>query len=72
MHIAGKYEEIYPPELKHLIKVTDNAVTKEAVLKLENRILQKLDFNLTFPSIYRFMERYARIAQVGEKTLLLA
>lgn len=29
MHIAGKYEEIYPPELKHLIKVTDNAITKE-------------------------------------------
>ena len=29
LHIAGKYEEIYPPELKHLIRVTDNAITKE-------------------------------------------
>jgi hypothetical protein len=35
MHIAGKYEEIYPPELKHLLKVTDNSVTKDQVLKLE-------------------------------------
>ena len=39
MHIAGKYEEIYPPELKHLIKVTDNSITKEQVLKLEFKIL---------------------------------
>ena len=45
IHIAGKYEEIYPPELKHLLKVTDNIITKESVLKLENKILQKLDFN---------------------------
>jgi G2/mitotic-specific cyclin-B, other len=72
IHIAGKYEEIYPPELKHLLKVTDNIITKESVLKLENKILQKLDFNLTFPSIFRFMERYARIAQVSEKTSILA
>ena len=62
MHIAGKYEEIYPPELKHLLKVTDNAVTKQQVLNLEFLILQRLDFNLTFPSIFRFMERFARIA----------
>jgi hypothetical protein len=42
--------------------VTDNAVSKEQVLQLEFDILQALDFNLTFPSILRFMERYARIA----------
>jgi len=29
LHIAGKYEEIYPPELKNLLKVTDNAVSKD-------------------------------------------
>jgi hypothetical protein len=42
------------------------------VLALEFQILQTLDFNLTFPSILRFMERYARIAQVNERTLTLA
>jgi hypothetical protein len=68
LHIAGKYEEIYPPELKHLIRVTDNAITREQVLKLEFTMLQKLDFSLTFPSIFRFMERFARIAQINEKT----
>ena len=39
LHIAGKYEEIYPPELKHYLKITDNSVTKEQVLKLEYKIL---------------------------------
>ena len=39
LHIAGKYEEIYPPELKHILRVTDNAVNKEQVLKLEFKIL---------------------------------
>jgi hypothetical protein len=62
LHIAGKYEEIYPPELKHLIRVTDNAISKEQVLKLEFRILHALDFNMTWPSIFRFMERFTRIA----------
>jgi hypothetical protein len=72
LHIAGKYEEIYPPELWQILRVTDNAVTKEQVLDLEFHILQTLDFNLTFPSILRFMERFARIAQVNDRTLTLA
>ena len=42
------------------------------MLALEFQILQTLDFNLTFPSILRFMERYARIAQVNESALTLA
>ena len=72
LHIAGKYEEIYPPELKQILRVTDNAVSKDQVLQLEFAILQTLDFNVTFPSILRFMERYARIAQVHERTQMLA
>jgi len=72
LHIAGKYEEIYPPELRNILKVTDNAVSKDHVLALEFRILQKLDFNLTFPSIFRFMERFCRVAQVNERTQTLA
>ena len=60
--MAGKYEEIYPPELKHLIRVTDNAINKKDVLEMEFKILNALEFNATFPTILRFMERYARIA----------
>jgi hypothetical protein len=30
--IATKYEEIYPPELKDLLSVSENKFTKEEVL----------------------------------------
>ena len=39
LHIAGKYEEIYPPELKNLLKATDNAVPKHAIIDMEFNIL---------------------------------
>jgi len=28
LHIAGKYEEIYPPELRTILRVTENAVPR--------------------------------------------
>jgi hypothetical protein len=62
LHIAGKYEEIYPPELKTILEIIENAVSREAVCRLESQILQILDFDLVWPSILRFMERYACIA----------
>lgn len=62
LHIAGKYEEIYPPELKNLLKVTDNAVSKQEIIQMEYRILFNLQFDVTFPSSYRFLERFYRLA----------
>lgn len=62
LHIAGKYEEIYPPELKTILDIIENAVSRENVCRLEAQILQMLDFDMVWPSILRFMERYACIA----------
>jgi len=62
LHIAGKYEEIYPPELKNLLRVTDNAVDKREIIEMEFRILNKLQFSVTFPSSHRFLERFSRLA----------
>lgn len=33
--IATKYEEIYPPELKDLIQVSENKFTRKEVLEME-------------------------------------
>ena len=62
LHIAGKYEEIYPPELKNLLRVTDNAVAKEDIIQMEHEILRKLQFSVTFPSALKFLERFSRLA----------
>jgi cyclin B len=72
MLIACKYEEIYAPEINDFVYVTDKAYTREEILDMEGKILAKLKFNLTCPSSYRFLERYAKVHNVDERTLNLA
>ncbi len=59
--IASKYEEIYPPELKDFVFITDKAYTKEDVLQMEYQILNILSFDITFPTTHRFIERYMKL-----------
>lgn len=59
--IACKYEEIYPPELKDFVYITDRAYTKEDVLQMEFLILSTLQFDITFPTPLRFLERFMRM-----------
>ena len=72
LHIAGKYEEIYPQELKTILQVIDNAVTRKQVCALESRILECLDFDMVWPSILRFMQRYAFIANFNKEQEMIA
>ena len=46
MLIACKYEEIYPPIVKDFVFITDNAYTKEEILKMEKKMLTTLDFDI--------------------------
>ena len=62
--IATKYEEIYPPELRDLLAISENKFTKQQVTELERDILQTLDFKVTAPSAYRFLQRYRRLSSV--------
>ena len=60
--IAAKYEEIYPPSLCDFITVSENKFTKQMVLQMEKDILMTLNFDLTAPSAYRFLQRYRRLS----------
>ena len=71
MLIACKYEEIYAPEIKDFVYITDKAYTKEEILHMEGNILSVLEFNLTFNSALNFFERYANILNYDEKMLML-
>jgi hypothetical protein len=42
--ISTKYEEIYPPELRDLLAVSENKFTRNQVLEFEREILMALDF----------------------------
>lgn len=72
MLIASKYEEIYAPEVRDFVYITDKAYTKEEILKMENTILTSLDFNITTSSAYRFLERFAKFGDLDAKQMNLS
>lgn len=61
MLLASKYEEIYSPEIRDFIFICDKAYTKEEILIQERDILRVLDFDVTAPSAYRFIERFTKL-----------
>ena len=46
MHIAAKYEEIYAPEVRDYVYITDEAYSKDQILSMEHDILLKLQFDI--------------------------
>ena len=72
MLVASKYEEIYAPEVRDFVYITDKAYTKEEILKMEYAMLTCLDFNVTSPSSYRFLERFAKIINADTPLFNLA
>ncbi len=63
MLIASKYEEIYAPEVKDFVYITDKAYTKDEILRMEFSILTALDFCINTPSPFRFIERFTKVAK---------
>lgn len=62
MLIASKYEEIYAPEVRDFVYITDNAYTKQEIFEMENHMLSTLEFNVTVPSAFQFLQRFTKIA----------
>lgn len=63
--IACKYEEIYPPEVRDCVYITDNAYTRQDVLDMEHDMLKKLKFEITVPTAYPFLTRFLRITKAS-------
>ena len=72
MLIASKYEEIYAPEVKDFVYITDKAYQKDEILKKEFEMLMILDFSICTPSSYRFLERFSKVANLNSKQFNLA
>jgi cyclin B len=67
MLIASKYEEIYAPEVRDFVYITDKAYTREEILAMESSILSTLDFNICTPSSLRFLERFSKLSNANSK-----
>ena len=72
MFIACKYEEIYPPELKDHVYITDQTYSKEDIISMELDILAKLNFDITFPTALRCLEVVVGCAEEDECLWLFA
>ena len=72
MLIASKYEEIYAPEVRDFVYISDKAYTRDQILAMESIMLNTLGFYVTVPSTLRFCERFCKVAKCDEKTSLLA
>lgn len=59
--IACKYEEIYAPEVKDFVYVTDNAYTRTEVLEMESQIAYELNFDLLIHSPLFYLNRIMEI-----------
>ena len=72
MLIASKYEEIYAPLVRDLVYITDNAYSREEILAMESKMLSEFEFDLTNPSSYRFLERFAQVCETPTQLWYLA
>ena len=70
MLIACKYEEIYAPEVKDFVYITDKAYTKDEIFAMENDIMDALEFNVTVPSSFRYMEIFNRYLKLEDNAVM--
>jgi len=70
MQIASKYEEIYAPETRDFVYITDQAYNKEEILSMENEMLATFSFNITTPSSFRFLEIYNSFLKLDDNSFM--
>ena len=69
--ISCKSQEIYYPQQNKFIEVTDGAYTKEDMLKMENDIIKKLNFNIVYPTPNDFYNILSKLYNFDKKQYFL-
>ncbi|XP_050227291.1 G2/mitotic-specific cyclin-2-like isoform X2 [Mercurialis annua] len=72
MLLACKYEEVSVPIVGDLILISDKAYNRTEILEMEKLMLDKLQFNISLPTPYVFMQRFLKAAQFDKKLELLS
>lgn len=72
MFIACKFEERMPPIIDDFIFVSDNAYTRNQLIKMEIEILKVVRFDIGVPLSYTFLRRYSKCVRADMQFLTLA
>lgn len=64
MLVAAKYEEIWAPEVRDFVYISDKAYTRKQILDTEKDMLAALDYTLSLPTSYQFLARLLKAASV--------
>jgi cyclin B len=66
--VACKHEEIYPPEVRDCVYITDRAYNRQEVLDMEQEILKVLDWKISVPTAFPFLDRFLCLSDASEMT----
>ena len=72
LSLAGKYEEIYPPELRDYVYITDKAYNKAEIVEMETDIANTLQYCFTVPTVHAFLCRFLKAAHADRTMVQLA
>lgn len=72
MLLASKYEEIWAPEVRDFVYISDKAYTREQILACEKGMLNTLGFHLTVPTPFQFLTRLLKAGACDKEATLLA
>ena len=64
MLLAAKYEEIYSPEVRDLVHITDSAYTGQEIREMEKELFFTLDYCLGTPLCLHFLRRFSKAGEV--------
>ena len=63
MLIAGKYEEIYPPNIRDWRHISDKAYTVKQIVAMEQSILNTIGFEVYGPTQHTFLLEFMNIGE---------
>tara|TARA_Y100000739_G_scaffold137078_1_gene118113 strand:- start:612 stop:2060 length:1449 start_codon:yes stop_codon:yes gene_type:complete len=72
MLLASKYEEIWAPEVRDFVYISDKAYTREQIIEMEKDMLSELGFHLTVPTPFHFLSRFFKAAGADKQMQLLS
>ena len=72
MLIASKYEEIYAPEVRDFVYITEKSFTKYEILDMEYKILSTLKFDILTIYPYTFLKRFHFVTGESLQSFYLA